>query len=115
MADYAALPAVRTRKSGPHLAERPRQCFVATEHHDVAAIDRDRGRHRRRPPLEFDRAGIDRQTVEIRAVERSEFLQPVKRALLVEHLRVGLQRSGADEDAGTTAGGLLEAREMRCR
>ena len=35
-----------SNESRPHLADRPRQCFVAAEHHDVAAIDRDRSRHR---------------------------------------------------------------------
>src|SRR5882757_455396 len=101
-----------TNGSRLHFADRPRQRFVAAENHDVAAVDRNRSRHRHRVPLELDRAGVGRQAVEIRAIQRGEFFQPIERALLVEYLRIGLQRGGADEYAGTTTGGLLEARQM---
>src|SRR5262249_7689316 len=58
-------------------------------------------------------AAIGRVAIEARAIARRKRLETIQRALLVEHLRVGLQRGGAAEHAGRAAFGFLGGAAVR--
>ena len=70
-----------------------------------------------RRALQHDLALVERQAVEARPVLRREGLEPVERAFLLEHRRIGFERERRVEDAGAAAGRLLRARPRagRCR
>ena len=57
--------------------------------------------------LQRDPLLVQRQAVEARAMLGGEAFEAGERALLLEHLRIGLQRERRVEDAGAAAAGLL--------
>ena len=69
----------------------PAHSLACQEGHDLA----DPLGHRDRHLLKHDPRLVQRQAVETRAMLRREALETGERAVLLEHLRIGLQREGA--------------------
>src|ERR1700684_3090706 len=69
-------------------------------------------RNRRFPPLQRDRAFVQRQAVETGAVLRSEGLKAIERVFFLEDGCIAFEREGGVEDAGAAAGGFLALDRM---
>ena len=70
-------------------------------------------RNRDRRALQHHLPLVERQAVETRPVLGGEGFEPVERALLLEHRRIGFEREGRVEDAGAAAGRFLGLDRVR--